>query len=187
MNSKLLYYVGINDADYYVTRRENGKLVLCPFYRTWKSMLQRCYDSKYHSNRPTYLECSVVEEWYLFSTFKEWMEKQDWKDKQLDKDLLVPGNKVYGPDTCCFVSSRLNSLFLDCGTSRGECSLGVYKYDDKFRAMISDNGVRKHIGYFDTDEEAHNAWRLAKNSIIIDVANSQNDLIKEALLRRVEN
>lgn len=47
---KLLYGVGINDADYVVQRKETigyvdgeqkRKLIwICPFYQTWKSMLQ---------------------------------------------------------------------------------------------------------------------------------------------------
>ena len=107
---RLVYGVGINDADYvvqkwetigYVNGKQKQKLIwICPYYSAWKSMLKRCYSSKYQDKRPTYKGCSVSDEWLTFSVFKVWMEKQDWEGKQLDKDLLFEGNKIYSADTC---------------------------------------------------------------------------------------
>lgn len=61
---KLVYGVGVNDADYVVQVKEtvdcaNGKrkqkqVWTCPFYKTWKSMLKRCYCEKAKINIPTY-------------------------------------------------------------------------------------------------------------------------------------
>lgn len=79
-------------------------------YATWKSMLERCYDKKFQAKRPTYTGCSVVPEWHNFQTFAEWMGKQDYEGKHLDKDIKVKGNKVYGPNTCSFVSPTENSV-----------------------------------------------------------------------------
>ena len=70
---KLVYGVGINDADYVVQKYEtivyvNGKrkrrlVWICPFYQSWKHMLQRCYSNKFKERNPTYEGCSVSEEW----------------------------------------------------------------------------------------------------------------------------
>lgn len=38
------------------------------------------------------------------------MIKQDWADKQLDKDLINPNNKLYSPETCFFISGTLNRM-----------------------------------------------------------------------------
>ena len=120
MRTRLVCGVGINDADYKVelkrvVGRVNGKPIreidwICPFYYKWRNMLVRGYSRKLKDRHKTYEECYVCEEWLRFSNFKAWMEQQDWEGKQLDKDLLVIGNKLYSPSTCCFVSRQVNSF-----------------------------------------------------------------------------
>lgn len=59
-SGKLVHGVGINDADYAVTKWEtvivNGKqkqklIWFCPFHRAWGNMLQRCYSTTYQERR----------------------------------------------------------------------------------------------------------------------------------------
>lgn len=100
---KLVYGVGNNNADYavekketigYVDGKQKRKLVwVCDYYRTWKSMLKRCYSAKYQERCPTYKGCTVSEDWLVFTNFRDWMMAQDWEGKQLDKDLLFEGIK----------------------------------------------------------------------------------------------
>jgi hypothetical protein len=42
---------------------------------------------------------------------------------------------------------------------------GVYRVKNKFRAVITKNKVSKHIGYFDTAEEAHEAYIRQKRNM----------------------
>jgi len=108
----LVQGIGINDADYSVKIEKNKKIIwICPFYDRWKQMLRRCYAPELHKKHPCYIGCSVTPEWRYFSKFRLWMESQKWEGMQLDKDLLVKGNKVYGPDTCCFLPQAINTLF----------------------------------------------------------------------------
>lgn len=140
---KLVFGVGINDADYVVQRKEtlgyvDGKqkqVWSCPFYRTWANMLKRCSE-KWQKRYPTYRGCSVAVEWLTFSVFKGWMEKQEWEGLQMDKDLLIVGNKVYDPERCIFVTQMVNTFVNDRGASRGEWLIGVCwdKDREKFRA-----------------------------------------------------
>ena len=88
-------------------------------------MLARCYSAKFQEHCPTYTGCTVAEDWLKFSNFKDWMEKQQWEGKQLDKDILFEGNKVYGPDTCVFVSPMVNTFTIDSGAARGKWLIGV--------------------------------------------------------------
>lgn len=105
---KKIYGVGVNDADYQVSDSSSGKEVRCQYYIQWKNMLARCYSSAYHKQNKTYIGCSVDPRWYSFMSFRSWMMEQDWEGNQLDKDIIIHGNKVYGPDTCMFVDRKTN-------------------------------------------------------------------------------
>ena len=101
----MVYGVGINDAEYSVHeyKKINGRrktVWRCPYYNRWIDILKRCYSKGFHSKNPTYKGCTVSEEWLIFSNFRDWMIKQNWEGKQLDKDLLFEGNKIYNPETC---------------------------------------------------------------------------------------
>lgn len=165
---KLVCGVGINDADYPVNPRVNGRVNDCPFYNRWMSMLVRCYSQKYHKIRPTYDECSVSVEWLLFTNFKKWMESQIWEGLTLDKDLKILGNKIYSESTCLFIPSQLNSLFTDCGGAKGEHPTGVsyHKGNKKYVAKICYEGKQRHLGNFVDSNAASKAYREAKTSIV---------------------
>ena len=180
--NRLVEGVGINDADYKVYRYDyiNGKRVKvweCPFYRTWKGMLQRCYSEKCHQKRPTYRGCKVCDDWLIFSNFKRWMETQDWQGKHLDKDLLVEGNKIYSPDTCIFVESKINTFIIDRGNDRGEYMIGVYwhKQRSKFHARCRNpfTSKQEHLGLFTTELDAHLAWKARKHHYACRLADSK--------------
>lgn len=179
-NKSLIYGVGINDADYVVSTADsttvNGKRKFynfrrCPYYTVWLEMLRRGHSDKEKSRHGSYKDVTVCKEWHLFSNFKAWMEQQDWEGKQLDKDILIRGNRVYSPEACCFVPSQINCCLLDSKGSRGEYPLGVclitgaenrvnrYKSEG---AILQGKRNRVHIGVFPTPQKAHRAWQLAK-------------------------
>ena len=182
-SARLVHDIGINDADYSVYPVVNGKQAMCPYYMVWKGMIERCYSKVCHKKHPTYVDCSVSEEWLTFSNFKSWMETQDWKGKQLDKDILIPGNKVYSREACVFVSSEVNSLMIDCAKARGQWPVGVHfhKIEKKFRAQVSIHGKRVQLGRFKTSEDAYKAYVIAKTEHVRDVADTQPKGVMEAL------
>ena len=198
---KLVFGVGVNDADYAVQKREtievNGvrkqKLVwYCPYYRVWHSMLERCYSTKYQETHPTYKGCSVSEEWLTFSVFKCWMEAQDFEGMQLDKDLLFECNKVYSKETCVFVSGVVNTFTVDCGAARGEWLVGVdwHKARGKFRSSCRNplTKKREHLGYFLCELEAHQEWLKRKLELAHLLAAEQTDKrVAKALIERYTN
>jgi len=175
---KLVNGVGVNDADYVVQPTgSDGKQRVCPYYLVWRSMLTRAYCPKYHAKYPTYIGVTVCEEWHSFMAFRAWMETQDWEGKHLDKDIIVPGNKVYSPATCAFVSGQINALLNDCAASRGEWPIGAswHKKNKKFHAQIKEDGKKRHLGLFDTPGAAHLAWRKEKARIVRTVARECDD------------
>lgn len=202
VSKRLVYGVGINDADYvtqvketvgmFEGEREQEVIWLCPFYVRWTSMLARCYSEKQQLKQPTYRGCSVTSEWLTFSNFKAWMEVQDWEGKQLDKDLLSPGNKVYGPDTCVFVDVKVNSFVNESTASRGKWPIGVSfdKGVSKFRARCNSvvTGKYECLGLFTTPEEAHQVWLAFKLEQAYILAARQTDgRVAKALIAKYEN
>ena len=185
-SGKLVNGVGINDADYSVTSTINGIRKLCPFYLAWRGMLQRAYCDNWSKKYPTYKECSVIDEWLVFSNFKSWMETQDWEGRVLDKDILFNGNKIYGHDTCVFVDHYTNTFMLDCCKTRGEYPIGVYFHRGKFVSKIRDNSRKQiHLGRFSTPEEAHSVWYKKKRELAIILASKQSDSrVADALIKR---
>lgn len=194
----LVHGFGINDADYnvYITGSgDNGKrkvIWVCPFYRKWIHMLERCYDQKLHNKFPTYVGCSVCKDWKSFSTFKAWMETQNWEGKHLDKDLLIKGNKIYSPNTCVFLDARINTFLTESGACRGKFPIGVSleRESGKYVAQCwsIELGKNKKIGRFKTPEEAHKAWLAFKLEQAYTLAAQQTDeRVAKALVERYEN
>ena len=187
--NRLVYGVGINDADYAVEPRIDGERVKCPYYVTWRDMLYRCYNEKHQHRRPTYIGCSVCPEWLYFMNFRKWMTAQDWEGKALDKDLLILGNKVYSPETCVFVDNVTNTFVNDQARSRGEYPLGVHfhKHSCKFVAECRNLFTKKkeHLGYFLCANQAHLAWKKRKHELACQLADLQTDpRVAEALRTR---
>ena len=199
---KLVCGVGINDADYLLHKREitidnNGKQVRklvwrCPIYTVWSDMLRRCYDVKYLHRFPTYKEVSVCSEWLVFSKFREWMLKQNFEGKVLDKDLLSHDTfKIYSPSTCCFISNEINLFLTERKNSRGTFPLGVYfhKQSGKFSADCSNPFTKKRerLGRFDCPKEAHKVWALCKFELALKFSfETEDDLVANALVSKYQ-
>lgn len=191
----LIYGWGINDADYavrkcdYFGRDQSGKQLLqiiwsCPYFSRWASMVERCFSLK--NKNPAYSDCGVHEDWKYFSNFKAWMETQDWEEKQLDKDLLVKGNRFYGPETCCFLSQDVNKFFKGAYKKVGATFAGVQLRKDtgkyKVTCKLAD-GTNKYLGQFENEEDAAKIWLEEKRKQARIIAASEpNPRLKEAML-----
>lgn len=182
---KLVYGKGINDADYHIGTYVNGIQVLCPFYSKWKDMLRRAYDETYKINKPSYQDVVVCEAWLRFSNFRTWMLSQPWEDRELDKDILVPGNKIYSPEFCMFVPREINSIFSEKASKKREYPLGVYAdkiYPGKFTAYCSVRGKLKYLGYHKHPMTAHVQWQLTKVKNIQEAAQLARGLYSDERL-----
>ena len=159
--------VGVNDADYMTVPRINGVKTMCPAYSAWTAMIYRAYSGEYHERNPTYRGAAVCNEWLSFMSFRKWWISNHRDGWALDKDLLVIGNKKYGPKECLYVPVWLNTFTLDCGASRGKLPIGV-TYDKRkgmFMAQCKNLSSNSFIGYFCDPLEAHVAWRERKNKL----------------------
>ena len=153
-------------------------------YKTWCSMLLRCFDEKYKTREPAYLDVTCCEEWLYYPNFYKWLHNQSNFDKWLcnddwaiDKDILNKGSKIYSPETCCLVPRIVNSLFIKRANDRGLYPIGVTRHNDKFRARCDNPllNTRKHIGLYDTAELAFMAYKKYKEELIKQVAQIEYD------------
>lgn len=82
-------------------------------YMKWNAMMERCYSDKLHARNPCYKDCEVCEEWQNFQNFAEWYyENCPDQSMDLDKDLITPGNRIYSPEKCSFISSKQNKSII---------------------------------------------------------------------------
>ena len=179
--SPSVYGVGVIGTKYPITI--NG--VKTKEYAFWHSMLTRCYNDTYKKQRPTYESCEVSGNFLYYEYFYEWCNKQigfGVEGFELDKDLLIKGNKVYSESTCVFIPQEINSLLIKSTASRGQHLLGVYWHNASkaFRAQVNKNkGKPEHLGSFNTEIEAFNAYKTAKEAFIKEQANEWKSQIDE--------
>lgn len=144
-------------------------------YHTWHGMLERCYGEKYQKKFPTYIGCSVCDEWKSYENFEQWygINYYEVKDEcmQLDKDIILKGNKIYSPETCVFVPQRINKLFTKTDKLRNGL-IGTYIIKNgKYKAQCQTRSLtNKSLGTFDTEIEAFNAYKRAKEKYIKQIA-----------------
>ena len=168
-----VYGVGILGTKYPST--VNG--VNTKEYVLWCHMLERCYSDAYQKKQPTYKGCKVSNNFLRYEYFYEWCHNQigfGVDGFELDKDLLTKGNKIYSENICVFIHSEINSLLTKRTASRGGHLIGVYwnKTHKAFVAQVRKNkGNPEHLGYFKTEIEAYNAYKIAKEAFVKEQAN----------------
>lgn len=138
-------------------------------YQLWRDMRKRCASGGPHQQgRPTYAGCEISEDFQDFQQFATWCQRQIGYGRpgyQLDKDLLVVGNKTYGADECAFVPAALNCFFLSPRGRKVDLPVGVVLGNcGRYRARMNVDGIVRYIGSFDSQESASDAYRAAKNA-----------------------
>ena len=173
--------VGVTGTKYPITVDD----VITKEYVLWVDMLQRCYSDSFKKKRPTYEGCEASENFKSYEYFYEWCQNQIGFSNQgwhLDKDLLIKGNKVYNEDSCVFIPHEINSLLIKSNTSRGEYLICVCwdKAKNAFKAQVRKNkGKSEYLGLFNTEIEAFNAYKVAKESFVKEQANKWKDQIED--------
>ena len=146
-------------------------------YMLWQNMLERCYSDTYKKKNQTYIDCEVSDKFKSYEYFYEWCCNQigfGVDGFELDKDLLIKGNKVYNESTCVFLPKEINSVLTKSTATRGKHLIGVYwsATNKAFVARVNKNkGGSEWLGSFNTEVEAFNAYKEAKESFIKELAN----------------
>lgn len=165
-------------------KRDLTKTEMC---KMWYNMYYRCYSSKYHERSPQYKDCSMCDEWLDDKNeFYDWVRENYYtvgnEQIDLDKDILVKGNKIYSPDTCIFAPHSINTYFENL-TREPVFLPRLNKY--KMEIYLEGNNV--NIGYYDTEEEAKRSYIRHKEAAILAKADIYKDKIPRKLYKAMEN
>ena len=185
-----VYGVGCLGSNLELKTSYNGKK--CPIYNRWFSMLERCYSKKVHERFPTYVGCYTSDDFKDYSKWRKWYDNYQYKHDgwQLDKDLLVKGNKIYSSETCVFLPREINQILVKRTVSRGKYLIGVCwsKTNRAFMAQVNKNkGKSEHLGFFNTEIEAFNAYKVAKESFVKEQADKYKDMLDPRAYSALQN
>ena len=184
-----VYGIGVLGVKY--PSKING--VLTKECALWRDMLKRCYSDAYQKKYPTYEGCEVSDNFKNYEYFYEWCHNQigfGIEGFELDKDLLIKGNKVYSENTCVFLPNEINSLLVKREALRGKHLIGVCwsNTNKAFVAQVRINkGKQEYLGCFKTELEAFNAYKKAKESFVKEQAEKWKDKIDERVYKALMN
>jgi hypothetical protein len=172
--------------------RKNTKVYDC-----WSNMIKRCYYTKTQIKHPTYIGCTVCDEWLNFQVFAKWWYENYYEIEgertEIDKDILVKGNKIYSPNTCCIVPHDINKLFTKSDSIRGDYPVGVCydKYENKYISLLNKihNGknIQVKLGRYNTIKEAFEKYKEEKEKFIKQKAEEYKEIIPLKLYNAMIN
>ncbi len=168
-----LYGVGYMGVGVY-TSNLPGSSTLTPEYTAWSHMLGRCYDIGFTTKNTNYANCTVCIEWHNFQVFAHWYRHTGYYNigYELDKDILVEGNRIYSPSTCCMVPREINQLFKNINKTTN-LPRGVNKHGRRYRTTYC--GVR--YGSYETIQEANEVYICVKRTHLLNIAARYKDIV----------
>ena len=183
---KKVFGVGITDIYTGGIKRDKS-------YSLWKDILRRCYSENSVLSHKSYENCEISEDWKTYSNFKRDVEEMigfDVKGYQIDKDLLGDGS-LYSKNTVCFLPNKLNMFLVKQKERRGNLPIGVSLSNSSkhpFRARCkSITGNDIEIGSFSKPEEAFEAYRVCRLSILSDLIEMYSDCLDPRAISKFKN
>ena len=88
-----------------------------------------------------YEDVTLSHDWQRFTGFFYWMVGQEHCDLHLDKDILVPGNRMYGPQVCVLVPGYVNNIVsrsFETTPEMVERTLARYAKEPCFRTDVAE-------------------------------------------------
>ena len=175
----MFYGIGFNDRKYPTKVKSKHTRE----YIFWTGFLSRSCSENTKNNQPSYKPRSVSENFKSYSYFYEWCQDQIGFDLgfDLDKDLIVKGNKIYSEEFCVFLPSEINRALCKNDKGRGGLPIGVFynKKSKKFESRVRRNSNPVYIGSFDSEIDAFNSYKSEKESYLKHLANKYKGLIDE--------
>lgn len=152
----------------------------------YHNMYDRCYRESYLQKNPKYRGCTICDEWLNdHEAFYNWVAENyyiiDGEQIDLDKDILVKGNKIYSPKTCIYAPHSINTFYENMIRKPTLLPSGRYQM------QMQVGGKRVTIGTFDTEEEAKLEFIKHKEAALIAKADLYKDKIPAKLYDSMVN
>lgn len=143
-------------------------------YKVWQAMINRCYNEEKQKGMPTYIGCTVADEWLVYSNFYAWYTDPSNGYREgyhIDKDLFSPkGKKVYSPDTCCFLPHEINTLIKGKQTKVSALPEGVSFHHGKYFGRITKHGKCLTTKRCETPQAAFIEYAKMKEEYVYELA-----------------
>ena len=126
------------------------------FYDTWHNIIKRCTNPK-NINYKNYgaRGITVCEEWLNVSNFVAWCDLTHPNIEGLTLDR-IDNDKGYNPENCRWAdrSTQGTNQRMKSNNTSGYIGVRYYIQTNSWVARITVNNILKHIGYYETIEEA---------------------------------
>jgi hypothetical protein len=174
---RTIFGIGYLGVGKYETKHDGNKVNKA--YSNWNDMFVRCYSEEKKDKFPAYYGiCSVCDEWHNYQNFAKWYEENFYPVEgtrvHIDKDILVKGNKVYSPETCCYVPQRINMVFMKKSRiTDSDLPTGIRRTLTGYSAEYN----TKYLGNYENLEDAILQYDKAKRTHIRDLAEEYKSIL----------
>lgn len=183
-NSKTVFNVG------YTGYGEYSKTTHEKLYSKWASMICRGYSEKYKAKKPTYKDVSVCSDWHNFQNFAKWAVNRDdyLEEWEIDKDILIASNRIYSPESCCFVPRIINCAIRSSALKdKTKIPFRISGGQKQYKVFITlDNSVKKAL-YFKDIEQAHSAVVEFKTKRVKELAEQFKQQLNSEVYLKLSN
>lgn len=158
--------------------------------RLHNNMSNRCSSNSEQNNHPGYVGCSLSDNFKNFQFFAEWCNnqigyKEGW---HLDKDLLIPGNKIYSEDTCLFLPMEINKKIKNSVKPFSETNPfdGVIKSYNTYTVKRAVNGKISEQKFKNLNDAINYSTKIQEEQVR-SFADIYKDILPEKTLKALRN
>lgn len=154
---------------------EEGKKRNTVCWTKWQNMKNRVLSL--YEDFDSYSKTSIHKDWYDFQNFGYFFYTDKYRKDfwHLDKDLLSGEDKIYGPETCCFLPQQLNVALVK----------EKYKKDSKLPGGIHFRTDKGGQGYYQVSCSTGKRSNYLKSTLDLEEALMIYKIAKEARIKEL--
>lgn len=141
-------YEGAKEERKFINRNKYNKDINSVIHALYWNARSRATNDKVKELNPVYSGVTMCDGWLQgIKPFTDWFLNNNYyypERLELDKDLITFGTgKIYSPETCCLLPSKINRLFETRGSSVGLGMRIKKRADSSYIFYVGDGNARK--------------------------------------------